>query len=94
MGIASGAIAELAAITPAAGFVNVKGAFVIGLIAGILCYLAMDFRIKRKIDRSLDAWAIHGIGGAWGSIAVGLFATKSVNDYAGLFYGNATLLKA
>jgi len=94
LGIASGAIAGLAAITPAAGFVDVKGAIIIGLVAGIICYLAMDFRIKRGIDESLDAWAIHGIGGLWGSIAVGIFATTSVNEYAGLIHGNVALLKA
>jgi Amt family ammonium transporter len=94
LGIASGAIAGLAAITPAAGFVDVKGAIIIGLVAGIICYLAMDFRIRRGIDESLDAWAIHGIGGLWGSIAVGIFATTSVNEYAGLIHGNVALLKA
>jgi len=94
LSIISGVIAGLAAITPAAGFVDVKGAIVIGLVAGILCYLALDYRVKKGIDESLDAWAIHGIGGAWGSLAVGLFATKAVNDYAGLLFGNVELLKA
>ncbi|WP_290596535.1 MULTISPECIES: ammonium transporter [unclassified Archaeoglobus] len=94
LGIVSGAIAGLAAITPAAGFVDVKGAFVIGIGAGILCYLAMDFRIRRRIDESLDAWAIHGIGGVWGSLAVGIFAVPQVNYYTGLLLGNAELLRA
>ncbi len=94
LSIISGVIAGLAAITPAAGFVDVKGAIVIGLVAGILCYLALDYRVRKGIDESLDAWAIHGIGGAWGSLAVGLFATKAVNDYAGLLFGNVELLKA
>ncbi|AAB90264.1 ammonium transporter [Archaeoglobus fulgidus] len=92
LGIVSGAIAGLAAITPAAGFVDVKGAIVIGLVAGIVCYLAMDFRIKKKIDESLDAWAIHGIGGLWGSVAVGILANPEVNGYAGLLFGNPQLL--
>ncbi len=94
LGIVSGAIAGLAAITPAAGFVDVKGAMVIGLVAGVICYIAMDFRIKRKIDESLDAWAIHGIGGLWGSIAVGILAVPTVNGYAGILAGNFELLKA
>ena len=94
LSIISGVIAGLAAITLAAGFVDVKGAIAIGLVAGILCYIALDFRVRKGIDESLDAWAIHGIGGTWGSLAVGLFATKAVNDYAGLFYGNVALLKA
>ena len=94
LGIVSGAIAGLAAITPAAGFVDVKGAMVIGLVAGVICYIAMDFRIKRKIDESLDAWAIHGIGGLWGSIAVGILAVPAVNGYAGILAGNFELLKA
>jgi len=94
LSIISGVIAGLAAITPAAGFVDVSGAIVIGLVAGILCYLALDYRIKKGIDESLDAWAIHGIGGSWGSLAVGLFATKAVNNYAGLLFGNLKLLEA
>ncbi len=94
LGIVSGAIAGLAAITPAAGFVDVKGAIVIGIVAGVICYLAMDFRIKKKIDESLDAWAIHGIGGLWGSIAVGILAIPAVNGYAGAAFGNFELLRA
>ncbi len=90
----SGVIAGLAAITPAAGFVDIKGAIVIGLVAGILCYLAFDFRIRREIDESLDAWAIHGIGGAWGSFAVGLLASPAINGCAGLIYGGLNLASA
>jgi len=70
----------------------VKGAIVIGLVAGLICYYAMDFRIKRGLDESLDAWAIHGVGGAWGSLAIALFANSNINGYSGLFYGNASLL--
>jgi Amt family ammonium transporter len=90
LGIISGAIAGLAAVTPAAGFIDVKGALLIGLIAGVICYFAMDFRIKIGLDESLDAWAIHGIGGAWGSLAIALFA--NVDGLAGVFYGNPSLL--
>jgi Amt family ammonium transporter len=62
-------------------------------VTTILCYLALDYRIKKGIDESLDAWAIHGIGGSF-SLAVGLFATKAVNNYAGLLFGNLKLLEA
>ncbi|WP_202319697.1 ammonium transporter [Archaeoglobus neptunius] len=92
LGIVSGAIAGLAAITPAAGFVDVKGAVIIGLVAGVICYAAMDFRIKKRIDESLDAWAVHGIGGLWGSIAVGLLANPKINGYAGLVFGGSQLI--
>lgn len=92
LGIVSGAIAGLAAITPAAGFIDVKGAIVIGLVAGLICYYAMDFRIKRGLDESLDAWAIHGIGGVWGSLAVALFANEAINGYSGLLYGGVSLV--
>lgn len=89
LSIISGVIAGLAAITPAAGFVDVKGAIIIGLVAGILCYLALDYRVRKGIDESLDAWAIHGVGGAWGSLAVGLFATA--DKYS--IFGNPELLR-
>lgn len=92
LGIVSGVIAGLAAVTPAAGFIDVKGAIVIGLVAGLICYYAMDFRIKKCLDESLDAWAIHGIGGVWGSLAIALFANSSVNGYSGLLYGGTELL--
>jgi len=88
LSMVSGAIAGLVAITPAAGFVTPMASIVIGVIAGVLCYNAMIFRIDKGLDESLDAWAIHGIGGVWGSIATGIFATKSVGGYDGLIYGN------
>ncbi len=89
LGIVSGAIAGLVAITPAAGFVNPTSAIVIGLIAGVICYKAMLFRMNVGLDESLDAWAIHGIGGLWGALATGIFATQVVGGYSGLLYGNA-----
>ncbi len=92
LGIASGVIAGLASITPAAGFVDVSGAVIIGVISGILCFIALDLRIKKGVDESLDAWAIHGVGGAFGSIALGILANPSVSGYAGLIYGNPGLL--
>ena len=88
LGIASGAIAGLVAITPAAGFVDPLSSIAIGGVAGILCYGMMLFRIRKGIDESLDAWAVHGMGGFWGAVATGIFATKAVNEYTGLIYGN------
>jgi len=88
LGIVSGAIAGLVAITPAAGFVDPISAIPIGAISGLVCYLALAFRIRKGLDESLDAWAIHGMGGLWGAVATGIFATASVNNYTGLLYGN------
>jgi len=84
----SGAVAGLVAITPAAGFVGPMSALVIGAVAGVICYKAMLFRIKKNFDESLDAWAIHGVGGLWGALATGIFATAAVGGYTGLIYGN------
>ena len=90
LGMVSGAVAGLVAITPAAGFVGPLSALAIGAVAGVICYRAMLFRIKRKFDESLDAWAIHGVGGLWGALATGIFATEAVGGYTGLLYGNTT----
>lgn len=91
LGAASGSIAGLVGITPAAGFVPVWSSIIIGALAGIICYYAVAV-LKAKIgyDDSLDAFGIHGIGGIWGAIATGLFASKAVNDAGadGLFFGN------
>lgn len=90
-GAASGAVAGLVAITPAAGYVTVVSAIIIGVIAGILCYFSVNYlKHKFKYDDSLDAFGIHGIGGTWGAIATGIFATKVVNPGGanGLIYGN------
>jgi Amt family ammonium transporter len=86
----SGAIAGLVAITPAAGYVTVTGAIAIGLIAGLVCYGCMLWRIRKNLDESLDAWSIHGMGGLWGAIATGIFAVAAVNGYSGLIEGNVT----
>ncbi|HDS45557.1 MAG TPA: ammonium transporter [Methanomicrobia archaeon] len=88
LGVVSGAIAGLVAITPAAGFVTPLSSIAIGLVAGVICYRAMLFRIKIKLDESLDAWAIHGVGGLWGALATGIFATEAIGGYSGLLYGN------
>jgi Amt family ammonium transporter len=88
LGIASGAIAGLAAVTPAAGFVDPLAAIAIGVVASVACYMAMLFRIKKGLDESCDCWSIHGVGGVWGVLAAGIFAAVAVNGYSGLIYGN------
>ena len=97
LGAVSGAIAGLVAITPAAGYVTVLPSVAIGLIGGGVCYTAVAI-VKEKFgyDDSLDAFGIHGIGGMWGAIATGLWATTAVNpDGAnGLFYGETNLFVA
>ncbi|PEX92698.1 ammonium transporter [Bacillus cereus] len=95
MGAACGVVSGLVAITPACGFVTPLSALLIGAIGGILCFSAVFFlKTKFGYDDTLDAFGCHGIGGTWGGIATGLFATTTVNgDGAnGLFYGNAALL--
>jgi Amt family ammonium transporter len=95
LGLASGAVAGLVAITPAAGFVTVASAIAIGVAAGVVCYLAVSFlKPLFGYDDSLDAFGIHGVGGVWGAVATGLFASVAVNSGGadGLFYGNAALL--
>lgn len=90
LGVVTGAVVGLVAITPAAGFVTPLAALVIGGLAAPIGYYAMRFRQRRNLDESLDVWACHGMGGAWGALATGLFATKAVNEAGanGLFYGN------
>ena len=90
-GVCSGAVAGLVAITPASGFVNIIGAIIIGLFVSVFCYIAVTI-IKPKFgyDDSLDAFGVHCVGGIWGALATGLFATKMINSGGGngLFYGN------
>lgn len=96
LGIASGAIAGLVAITPAAGFVNISGALIIGVISGVLPYFAVAY-LKPKLgyDDALDAFGIHGIAGIIGAILTGVFADPSINEAGkGLLYGNAGQLLA
>jgi Amt family ammonium transporter len=88
LGFASGAVAGLVAITPAAGFVDVWGALAIGILAGIICYMAMVFRIRVGLDESCDCWSVHGVGGLLGALLTGVFATAAINNYTGLLYGN------
>ncbi|MCX5782406.1 MAG: ammonium transporter, partial [Elusimicrobia bacterium] len=96
LGIATGVIAGLAAVTPASGFVDVSGAMAIGLVSSALCFFAVAFlKAKLGYDDSLDAFGVHGIGGIWGVIATGIFATKIVNPAGanGLIFGNFSQLK-
>ncbi len=90
-GIVTGAVAGLVAITPAAGFVSLAPALIIGLFTSVFCYIAVTV-IKPKLgyDDSLDAFGVHGVGGIWGALATGLFASKKVNPQGadGLFFGN------
>lgn len=90
LGIATGMVVGLAAVTPASGFVTPLAAMVIGAVAAPLSYYTMRFRDRRKLDESLDVWACHGIASTWGTIATGLFATIAVNSDGanGLFFGN------
>lgn len=90
LGIVTGAVVGLVAITPAAGYVTPLAAIVIGGVAAPISYYAIRLRQRRNLDESLDVWACHGMGGAWGALATGLFASKAVNSAGanGLFYGN------
>jgi len=94
LGAASGAVAGLVAVTPAAGFVGPMSAILIGLGAGVLCYLVVLAKPKLGYDDSLDVVGVHGVGGLWGALATGLFASKLVNPAGadGLFFGNPSLL--
>jgi len=91
LGAAAGAVAGLVAITPASGYVDPLASIAIGFGAGLICFFAVDLLKKiAKIDDALDVFAVHGVGGIWGALATGLFATTAVNDAGknGLFYGN------
>ena len=97
LGIVTGGVAGLAAITPASGFVGPLWAIVIGAGAGLLCYFAMHFKNKKtNIDDSLDVFACHGVGSAWGVIAVGIFASVAINPAGanGLIFGNYSLIQS
>jgi Amt family ammonium transporter len=90
LGIASGAVAGLVAITPAAGFVGLGGSLVIGIVAGLLGFVCVS-KLKHRLgyDDSLDAFGVHGICGIWGALATGIFANPAVNSAGrGLIYGN------
>ena len=90
LGAAAGAVAGLVAITPASGYVDVSSSILIGLGAGIFCYTAIQLTKRLRVDDALDVFGVHGVGGAWGAIATGIFATVAVNGAAkdGLLAGN------
>ena len=88
IGMITGAVAGLVAVTPAAGYVTVPASILVGGVAGVLCYGAMVWRLRRGYDESLDAFAVHGMGGLWGTVATGVLATVAVNIYPGLLEGN------
>jgi Amt family ammonium transporter len=87
-GALTGAVAGLATITPAAGYVQPWAAAIIGVLAGFVCYGAIQLRIKWGWDDALDVWGCHGVGGLLGTIMVGVFAVSSVNGISGLIEGN------
>jgi Amt family ammonium transporter len=94
LGASAGAVAGLVAITPASGYVDVSAAIVIGLGAGTICYLAIQLTKRLRVDDALDVFGVHGVGGAWGAVATGLFASSAVNSAAanGLVNGNPAQL--
>jgi Amt family ammonium transporter len=95
LGIVTGIVVGLVAITPGAGFVTPMASMVIGAVGGVICFFMVTVvKQKFKYDDALDAFGCHGVGGIWGGIATGLFATKTVNPLGadGLIYGNPKLL--
>jgi Amt family ammonium transporter len=91
IGMLTGGIAGLATITPCAGFIPVWASPIVGIAAGVVCYLAVQFKNKRKWDDALDVWGVHGVGGVLGTILLGVFASKAINGAGadGLWLGNA-----
>jgi Amt family ammonium transporter len=91
LGAAAGAVAGLVAITPASGYVTPSAAILIGLVAGICCYLAVQLKPRLRVDDALDVFGVHGVGGTLGAILTGVFASVAVNPGGanGLLYGNA-----
>jgi Amt family ammonium transporter len=83
LGAATGAVAGLVAVTPAAGFVTPLGSILIGLVAGFLCYQACNLKTRIGYDDSLDVVGVHGVGGTWGALATGLLAVEAVGGTAG-----------
>ena len=92
VGVATGAVAGLVAITPASGFVGVMGALAIGLAAGVICLLAVDIIKGLGLDDALDVFAVHGIGGIIGALLTGVFAVEAIGGVAGVLEGNAGVM--
>lgn len=89
VGLLTGFVAGLATITPAAGFVPLWAAILIGLIAGSLCFVAVEFKNKWGWDDALDVWGVHGMGGVFGTILLGVFASSHINGQSGLLEGDS-----
>ncbi len=93
LGFSTGVIAGFATITPAAGFVDFVGGFIIGILAGLVCFWAVVYlKAKLGYDDALDVWGVHGVGGILGTLSIMLFATEKVGDANGIFYGSAGLI--
>ena len=92
LGLLTGAVAGLATITPAAGYVTPTSAVIIGIAAGVVCYFAISLKHRLNLDDALDVWGVHGVGGFLGILLLGLFASAAVNPHGvnGLFLGNPT----
>ncbi|MGH7594403.1 MAG: ammonium transporter, partial [Gemmatimonadales bacterium] len=92
VGLLTGSIAGLAAVTPAAGYVTTSTAILIGVVASVVCYYAIWFKNRLQWDDALDVWGVHGVGGVVGVLALGLFAYRAVNPNGGadgLVHGDA-----
>jgi ammonium transporter, Amt family len=90
VGLLTGAVAGLATITPAAGFVPIWAAILIGIASGAVCFIAVHFKNKLGWDDALDVWGVHGMGGVLGTISLGVFASAAVNGQAGLIEGDVS----
>ncbi|MGV8017865.1 MAG: ammonium transporter [Ignavibacteria bacterium] len=92
VGLLTGAVAGLATITPAAGFVSTKSAVVIGILAGVVCYFAVALKNKLGVDDALDVWGVHGVGGMIGIILLGVFGSVAVNANGanGILHGDSS----
>lgn len=90
VGLLTGAVAGLATITPAAGFVPIWAAILIGIAAGAVCYIAVHYKNRWGWDDALDVWGVHGIGGFLGTILLGVFASEAINGQSGLIEGNSS----
>ena len=92
VGAATGAVAGLVAITPASGFVDAKGALVIGITVGIVCYFAARLMERSRLDDALVVFGVHGVGGAWGALLTGVFALEVIGGTKGLIEGNGAIM--
>ena len=92
VGLLTGAVAGLATITPAAGYVSIDSAVIIGVASGVVCYYAITLKNRFQWDDALDVWGVHGVGGFLGIVLLGVFASKSINPNGatGLIHGNGT----